>query len=353
MKKRGFASILLFLIIGGLLFAGGKKETEEKSVDKTESWQETFDIQEKKEGKYNIMVTAEDEGGNVAVAGPYNIFIDPDSDLPIAGITNPPPEMRVPGNLNIVGTCIDDDAVAYVSLVFDDDFDNPVRAEGQDFWSYYLDTKNMSEGKHKITVTGVDINGVAGNPLEVYWHLDRHSPKTEIYNYELGQLVSGKITLQGEVIDGNGIKSLVYSLDGENYEEVKLKYNKKDFTWTFNLPINTKDLEDGPQVCWFEGVDLQGTKGTSSFLFFVDNTAPDIHLFSPKEDEAINGIFSVAGSAYDTIGVTKMSYQLGDEIGDFELIAGNPYWIKEFDIRGQTSKTQELIITAVDKSGNI
>ena len=352
MKKRGFASVLLFLIIGGLLFAGGKKETEEKSVDKTESWQETFDIQEKKEGKYNIMVTAEDEGGNVAVAGPYNIFIDPDSDLPIAGITNPPPEMRVPGNLNIVGTCIDDDAVAYVSLVFDDDFDNPVRAEGQDFWSYYLDTKNMSEGKHKITVTGVDINGVAGNPLEVYWHLDRHSPKTEIYNYELGQLVSGKITLQGEVIDGNGIKSLVYSLDGENYEEVKLKYNKKDFTWTFNLPINTKDLEDGPQVCWFEGVDLQGTKGTSSFLFFVDNTAPDIHLFSPKEDEAINGIFSVAGSAYDTIGVTKMSYQLGDEIGDFELIAGNPYWIKEFDIRGQTSKTQELIITAVDKSGN-
>ena len=75
-----------------------------------------------------------------------------------------PPEMRVPGNLNIVGTCIDDDAVAYVSLVFDDDFENPVRAEGQDFWSYYLDTKNMSEGKHKITVTGVDINGVAGNP---------------------------------------------------------------------------------------------------------------------------------------------------------------------------------------------
>ena len=118
------------------------------------------------------------------------------------------------------------------------------------------------------------------------------------------------------------------------------------------LDINTKKLEDGPQVCWFKGKDLQGTEGTSSFLFFVDNTAPDIHLFSPKEDEAINGIFSVAGSAYDTIGVTKMSYQLGDEIGDFELIAGNPYWIKEFDIRGQTSKTQELIITAVDKSGN-
>lgn len=352
MKKKWFVTCS-FLCLVSILFAGGGKDTTEKVVEKTESWQESFDIQEKKEGKYNIMVTAEDKGGNVSVAGPYNIYIDPDSDLPVTGITNPPPEMRVPGNLNIVGTCIDDDAVDYVYLVFDDDVENPVKAEGKDFWSYYLDTNNLEEGKHKISVTGVDVKGTAGKPIDVYWHLDRHSPKTNIHNYELGALVSGKITLEGEVIDGNGIKSLLYSLDGENYEEVKLKHDKKESTYTFNLPINTKELEDGPQVCWFKGVDLQGTEGTSSFLFFVDNTAPDIHLFSPKEDESINGIFSIAGSAYDTIGVTQISYQLGDEIGDFELIAGNPYWIKEFDIRGKTDKKHDLIITAVDKSGNV
>ena len=353
MKKNYLYNVALFLCLGGLLFAGGSRDFDERSVEKTESWQESFDIQDKKEGKYNIMVTAEDEGGNVSVAGPYNIYIDPESDLPIAGITNPPPEMRVPGNLNIVGTCIDDDAVAYVSLVFDDDVENPVKAEGQDFWSYYLDTTKMAEGKHKITVTGVDVNGTPGHSVDVYWHLDRKSPKTTILNYELGQLVSGKITLQGEVIDGNGIKNLGYSLDGEKYEEVKLKFNKKEYKWTFDLTINTKNLEDGPQVCWFKGLDLQGTEGTSSFLFFVDNTAPDIHLFSPKEDESINGIFSVAGSAYDTIGVTSISYKLGDDEGEFDLVAGNPYWIKEFDIRGQTAKSQELVITAVDKSGNV
>ena len=353
MKNKVFLLLTMLIFTISLAFAGGKRETEERDVGNSESWQESFDITEKKEGKYNILVTAEDEGGNIATVGPYNIYIDPDSDLPITGITNPPPEMRVPGNLNIVGTCIDDDAVERVVLVFDDDESNPVYAEGKDFWSYYLDTKNYEEGRHKISVYGVDVNGVIGKSVEVYWHLDRYSPKTEIKNYDLGALVSGKITLQGEVIDGNGIESLAYSLDGENYSDLKLKYNKGEDKYTFNLDINTKKLEDGPQVCWFKGKDLQGTEGTSSFLFFVDNTAPDIHLFYPRENEKINGIFSVAGSAYDTIGITSLSYKLGDETGDFELVAGNPYWIKEFDIRNKTDKSQELVITAVDKSGNV
>ena len=352
-KRKVFIILSLVVVCFTSLFAGGKKETDARDLGNKESWQESFDITEKKEGKYNIVVTAEDEGGNVATVGPYNIYIDPESDLPVIGITNPSFDMRVPGNLNIVGTCIDDDAVDYVTLIFDDDETNPVKADGKDFWSYYLDTKNYSEGRHKITAYGVDINGVAGHPVDVYWQLDRYSPKTVITNYELGALVAGKITLEGEVIDGNGIETFAYSIGGEEYSDLKFKYNKNENKYTFSLTINTKNLEDGPQVCWFKGKDSLGTEGTTSFLFFVDNTSPDIQLFYPREDEKINGVFTVAGSVYDTIGITKLSYELGDEVGDFDLIAGNPYWIKEFDIRGKTAKSQELIITAVDKSGNV
>lgn len=35
------------------------------------------------------MITATDLGGNVKVEGPHNLYIDPNSDLPISGITNP------------------------------------------------------------------------------------------------------------------------------------------------------------------------------------------------------------------------------------------------------------------------
>ena len=219
--KKFILTIIIILFSFSSVFAFGKREADVRSADDKEGWQESFPIHDKKSGKYNIMVTAEDQGGNKSVAGPYNIYIDPDSDLPITGITNPPPDMRVPGNLNIVGTCVDDDAVDHVELILDGDDENFVIADGKEFWSYYLDTTQLEEGIHKIKVTGVDIHGVRGYSADVVWHLDRHAPSATVTNHELGDLVSNRLELTGEVSDGNGIKSLVYSLDNsEAYEMI-------------------------------------------------------------------------------------------------------------------------------------
>ncbi|MCQ2612530.1 MAG: Ig-like domain-containing protein [Treponemataceae bacterium] len=337
-----------------LLFAGGSRDSVEREVLRTDSWREEFDITEQKSGKYNVMVTAEDFGGNTTVAGPYNIYIDPDSDLPVTGITNPPLGLRVPGNLNIVGTCIDDDAVAYVELILDGDEEHPVRAEGQDFWSYYLDTTKLKDGTHSIVATGVDINGLRGHSVSTEWDLDRAKPVTEITNHEMGELISGRLNLQGSVYDGNGIKELAYSLDnGNTYKELKFKTNAREQTTTFSLTVDTTKLKDGPAILWFKALDNKGSEGYSSYLCFVDNTKADIHIFYPEPDEPVNGIFAIAGSVYDTIGITKLTWAFDKESGEFDLIAGDPYWVKEFDIRGDTSKSHDFTISATDKAGNV
>ena len=119
MKKVLLATILSVLVsVFG--FAHGKGDVEEISVENMNSWQEQFDLDIRKPGKYNIMITARDLGGNVHIEGPHNIYLDPKSDLPICGITNPYPSMRVVGNLNIVGTCVDDDGVSRVDLILDE-----------------------------------------------------------------------------------------------------------------------------------------------------------------------------------------------------------------------------------------
>lgn len=336
-----------------LAFAGGKKDITEKQAETLDSWQESFDITDKKPGKYNIVVTAEDQGGNQNTAGPYNVMIDPDSDLPNISITNPIMDMRIPGNLNIVGICVDDDAVGYVELILDDDKSNVIRAEGTDFWSYYLDTTNLAEGRHTIKVYGVDINGVQGHPVEVSWHLDRRQPVTEVTNYEIGSLVSAEINLKGRVSDGNGIESLAYSVDGGvTYKNLKLEIDKKTGHGFFSAPIDTFEMKDGAAVCWFKAVDKQGSTGLSSFLFFVDNTKPAVRILSPEKDESVNGIFSVAGSAVDTVGLSKLEWTLGDTSGEFEIVAGNPYWVKEFDLRNYEKKSVVFSITATDTAGN-
>lgn len=353
MKKRSFVLCSLVLLMQ-VVFAMGSKDNQEIPVENPEGFQEYIDINEHKKGKYNFFIEANDKGGNTTTAGPHNIYIDPESDLPIVGFTNPRDNMRIPGNLNIVGTCVDDDAVAYVELIFNGDRERVVRAEGAGFWSYYLDTSKMEDGLYSITAWGVDINGLKGREKTVYWNLDRKKPDILVESHELGQLVNGKIALKGSTYDGNQVASLAISEDdGKTYRSVKIDTKKKSTTSTFNVAVDTKKFEDGPKVLWFKAQDKMGTTGLYSYLMYVDNTKPDVKIVYPEPGQEVNGIFSVSGYARDEVGLESLSWQLGKESGDFDLAIGNPWWVKTFDIRGEKTSSLELIIKAVDVSGNI
>lgn len=350
MKQR-IICLIAILLLGSSLFAFGKRETKETPATTLDSWLETVDVSQNKAGKYNILITAEDLAGNQALAGPYNIYLDPESDLPVTRITNPLNDMRVPGNLNIVGTAIDDDAIDYVEIILDGEA--AVRASGKEFWSYYLDTTTLSEGSHIISVYAVDVFGVQGRPYTVVWNLDRNRPETLVDNRAMGSLVSGRFSLTGAVTDGNGIERLSYSLDnGQIWQAITLKHDKKQGIWTFQVSIDSTKIEDGPSVCWFKAEDLQGSEGIYTFLYFVDNTKPSVDFISPAPLVGVNGVFSVSGFARDINGIASLSWKAGKETGTFELVRGNPYWIKEFDITGYKDKTFEVEITATDTAGN-
>ena len=356
--KRTFSVLLLFALLVPASFAHGKKDVEEKDVDNLNSWQETFSLEGKKKGKYNIMITAKDLGGNTYIEGPHNIFVDPDSDLCIPGITNPVENMRVVGNLNIVGTCKDDDGVQRVELILDGE--KTVVAEGGEFWSYYLDTTELEEGAHTIEVMGYDINGLEGKHTKLTWQLDRRQPVTSVKEKDMitdramGQLVSGNVKFFGLVEDGNGIKSLAYSLDnGEHFRDIKIKKNDKLKNAEFDISVNTKEFKDGPAVIWFKAVDNSGSTGIYSFLYYIDNTKPDVKIISPAKDQQVNGKFSVAGFAKDAIGITSLSWVYGKDSGEIELIPGNPYWSLDFDATETKDKSVKFSITAVDAAENV
>ena len=348
--------LIIFVVLAMFpfsVFSHGQGDVENLEVSNLNSWQESFDLESRKPGKYNIMVTATDLGGNQMIEGPYNLFVDPKSDLPIIGITNPYPNMRVVGNLNIVGTCVDDDAVKYVELVFDGDVEHPIRAEGAEFWSYYLDTISLKEGFHTIQATGYDVNGLAGNSTKVTWQLDRTVPVTDVQDRTMGMLVHGTINLKGTVSDGNGIKDLYYSVDnGRSFNLTKISKSKDPNFCNFSFNIDTKKFDDGPAVLWFRAHDKAGSIGYYSFLYFIDNTKPEVSIVSPAEGEVMNGQFSVAGYAKDTIGIEKLSWSFGDLVGEFELVPGNPYWCVNLDTIGTKDKSKKFSIHATDKAGN-
>ena len=356
--KKSFFIFILTILTATSLFAHGKGDIEDIAVENMNSWQEQFDLDSRKPGKYNIMITARDLGGNVHIEGPHNLYLDPKSDLPICGITNPYPNMRVVGNLNIVGTCVDDDGVSRVDLVLDEgtDIEKHVTAEGKEFWSYYLDTNDLEEGPHTIKVIGYDINDEprVSNPYTLTWQLDRKQPVTEVQDKAMGILVSGNVKFDGIVSDGNGIKELYYSTDnGENFIPLKFGGNKNKALCDFTVTVDTKKFDDGPAVLWFKAIDMAGSVGMYSFLYFIDNTKPDVGIVYPAADQVMDGIFTVAGYAKDTIGVTELSWTFGTQSGEFELVPGNPYWAVNVDTLSSKDKATKFTIHAKDRAGNV
>ena len=128
--------------------------------------------------------------------------------------------------------------------------------------------------------------------------------------------------------------------------------NKKTNTANFKFSIDTKKLQEGAAVIWFEATDLQDSVGYYSFLCFIDNTKPEVNIVWPQEKQIENGVFTAAGSAKDAIGIKSLTWEFGGEKGEFEIIPGNPYWTKEF-ASDKGLKSGKLVITATDTAGNV
>ena len=192
MKRVAF--FVFFCCALSAVYAFGSRDITETELVPLESWQETADISAKKKGKYNILITARDTAGNVGYAGPFNIYIDPDSDLPVTSIAFPASGADVAGNMDIIGTCYDDDAVAKVSIRVDG-AEQIYTAKGTEFWSYALNTAALAEGMHTVEVWGTDVNGVDGKSIKTSFNLNRRLPVTSVTNTGEGTLVSGTVQL--------------------------------------------------------------------------------------------------------------------------------------------------------------
>ncbi|MBN1410021.1 MAG: hypothetical protein JW969_04200 [Spirochaetales bacterium] len=322
-------------------------------VNGMDNWDYTYDVSGLERGMYNIIIKGTDKAGNIFYSNPANVLIDPESDLPIASITNPVPDMRVGGAiLNIVGTCNDDDAVGRVEVRIDEGEFKP--AEGKDFWSYKLSTEGMPDGRHMIGVRGIDVNGVTGEIITRSFHLDTSKPFGQVTNQPSGVLLSGGNELQGTVEDLNGVTALFSSEDhGKTFQKLDFWFNQEDNKYHFKLWVETTRMEDGSQVILLKSLDGMGSVGLASFLFFVDNKKPVIEILSPAQEEKVNGNFYVAGKVLDEVGIKSLTYSHRDKTEEIPLIPGNLYWFVEIDATGKGSNTETVKFTVTDKAGNV
>ncbi len=343
--------ILIFFMIPLFVFSAGKTEEEDfMEAEGKEHWSYQWDVSELPPGKYNILIRGTDSAGNVFYHEPLDIRLDPESDLPRVSISHPKNGGRVGEILTILGTAVDDDGVEKVEFRIDD---GPYRtAEGTEYWSYRFDTDSLEDGTHTLSVRAVDTNGLTGNEIVQSFVLDTARPVGLMESHQSGVLLSGKAVLQGLVTDENGIERIRLSEDGGNTFRI-IKSSRTDKGSIFKVSVNTKKLDDGPQVWWFENLDRAGVSSRWAFFFFVDNTPPEIEVIHPAPDQEMNGEILLAGTVNDTIGIRKLMYEAGDLSGEIGIIPGDPYWSVPLDFTGSKGKKQSVVLSVEDFAGNL
>ena len=225
MQRNLLIVILLSLPIVWAGALGNPEKGEYQPVQGQENWDSQLDLEGLKEGKYNLIVRARDEAGNVRYEGPYNVFVDPRSDLPVARISHPAAGTRAASQLEVVGTCVDDDGVQSVRVSLDGG--EPATARGTDFWSLPLDIASLEDGAHSLSAVGVDLNGLEGPTATVRFHVDKRAPLIRVTSHSSGALVSGQVELKGEVEDPNGLAGLSWSREGQGgWQPLKMSLDK-------------------------------------------------------------------------------------------------------------------------------
>jgi hypothetical protein len=128
-------------------------------VSGRQNWTYTLDTTRFSNGSHTMTVQAMNTFGlTVAATVMFQVSNGPPSP-PTVSITQPAPGTTLSGTVSILGTA--SDAIGLKTVVVAIDVGAPTAASGLQTWSYALDTMNLSNGSHMVTVTATNQAGLS------------------------------------------------------------------------------------------------------------------------------------------------------------------------------------------------
>ena len=347
-----FAFVLLAIVSSVFVLpealAGGRRQIETITAEGDETWQHTFDVSEWGTGTHNIIVHARDRAGNEAVSGPFNIRVDPNAALPLARVVHPGEGDVIRQNISVMGVASGRYGIERVMVRLNDDIE--AVAVGTDFWERYLDLSRLPDGRHSLHVRAFDEGGLYGPETQVDFILDTSPPSINLTSHNIGDIISGNVTIRGTVSDANGIRSLHFSDEGLGLRPLSMRGRRRAAVSDFSFPIRTGDLPDGPVVYFVRAVDNTGLVTVKPMLFFVSNTPPELEILTPLPEDPLFNTFMLSGRAHSSVGIARIEYQWGRISGEIEARPGDPYWHTVLE-QGPGSGNN-ITVTVTDKAGN-
>jgi hypothetical protein len=172
---------------------------------------------------------------------------------------------------------------------------------------------------------------------------DTTPPTTSITAPVSGSSAKGSTTVTATASDNVGITKVEFYLDGA----LQGTSTAAPYSWTWNTTASA----DGGHSLTTKAYDAAGNIGTSAPVSVtVDNTAPTTSITSPAAGATVSGTVTVAASASDNIGVTKVEFYLDSALQSTSTAA--PYsW--SWNSATAANGAHTLTTKAYDSAGNV
>ncbi len=273
----------------------------------------------------------------------------PDTTPPTASIGSPAAGATVTGTISVTVSASDDVGVTRVDLYLD----GALFATGTSApYAFAWNTTTATNGSHTLRATASDAAGNAGNSATITVTVNNIPPDTtpptaSISSPSAGATVSGTISVTASASDNVGVTKVDLYLDGALFATgTSAPYS---FAW------NTKTAANGSHTLKAIATDAAGNAGSSTTISVTvsnvvpDTTPPTVAITSPAAGATITGTVTIAASASDNVGVSKVEFYVDAALLKTDTSA--PY-STSWSSATATSGAHTLRAVATDAAGN-
>ena len=232
-------------------------------------------------------------------------------------------------------------------------------AGGSTYWIRSFDTSTVGDGSYDISVRATDMADNQNLSLNVALLVfDNGNPFVNLISPENATNVSGIIELFAFAVDdGTGVKGVDFVYGPHGGVLNSRVSADKGLGGKWNDSLDTSVLDDGTYELFAEGVDFLGMKGTSSSaIFSVDNTPPELSLTVPDEGN-YSGILELSATSSDGLsGVLLVEFGYGSSGGATGWVSGREtesgVWNGSFNTADIPDGSYNLSVRSTDLAGN-
>lgn len=296
--------------------------------------------------------TAEDFAGNKTIEK-IRLKNSVSSDLPVISLYVPESIGVLQETVSVGISLTDDDGVKGYEYVLDGG--EPAFKDAPS--ASVLSFSGLEPGRHSLQATPYDSNSVPGKTVSKSFTVpkvsakepEKPAPAISFEGVVNGTVVKEKAVIKGKVISDAGLASLDYSLTNDPEGEWKSVY-VDSITGTFSSEIAGSALKEGPNIILFRAVDSAGNSSSSFITFIKDSLPPEVVLFTPVEDDSINGKITVSGMISDISPEVSCEYSINGK--EFNQVDSAPFFHFDIDYSSFEQPPESLVFRTVDGNEN-